>query len=164
MFPFHFASLLIRCRPDAGGDSNEKPTFQGCLRAVGSLTSPQRHASSCGDRVERQEKSGGRGGFPGGNPHRLSSLSPPGDPTMGPCVRAPAISVPHGCKRTFGPLMAHRAVNPRKGIRVLARCLPYPECERLPFAPERVEASLPWSCNKLPGPLSRMETDDRRVC
>ena len=101
--------------------------------------------------------------FPWWEPHRLSPLSPPGDPTMGPCVRAPAISVPHGCKRTFGPLMAHRAVNPRKGIRVLARCLPYPECERLPFAPERVEASPPWSCNKLPGPSSRMETDDRRV-
>ena len=81
----------------------KKCIFQRCVRAVGSMTSAQRHAFSGCDRVAGQERPGGRGGLPGGNPHRLSSLTSPGDPAMGTGRRSAALPVP-GSKRTFNAL------------------------------------------------------------
>ncbi len=72
----------------------KKPTFQQCLRAVGSMTSAQRHESSGGDRAAGQERPGGRGGLPGGNPHRLFPLSPSRGPVVGTCRRTSPVPMP----------------------------------------------------------------------
>ena len=59
--------------------------------------------------------------------------------------------------------MAHRAVNPRKGIRVLAGGHPHPECERLPFALEGMDAMVPWGRHKVSGPLRGLASHDRDI-
>ncbi len=49
---------------------------------------------------------------------------------------------------------------PEQGHLGAGRGLSHPECERIPFAPERVDVSFPWSRNQVLVPLSWMETDD----
>ena len=51
--------------------------------------------------------------------------------------------------------------NPEKGNYGAGWCLPYPEYERVPFAPERVAVSFPWSRDQVLGPLSCITADDR---
>ena len=61
--------------------------------------------------------------------------------------------------RDGGPLGSH----PEKGNPDPGRCLPHPERERLPFAAERMDETIPRSSHQILGPLSGLASRDREI-